>query len=84
MFFTIIIIATAIKNLKNDRDGIKDDRTRHIFKYEIKLNTEILPMIILLHEYKGQQDLLIDANKDELKTLIDIEMIQNVGASNRI
>ena len=41
-------------------------------------------MIILLHEYKGQQDLLIDASKDELKTLIDIEMIQNVGASNRI
>ena len=41
-------------------------------------------MIILLHEYKGQQELLIDANKDELKTLIDIEMIQNVGASNRI
>ena len=41
-------------------------------------------MIILLHEYKGQQDLLIVANKDELKTLIDIEMNQNVGASNRI
>jgi len=64
--------------------GVHDDRARHIFKYEIKLNSEILPMIILLHEYKGQQDLLIDANKDELKTLIDIEMIQNVGASNRI
>ena len=41
-------------------------------------------MIILLHEYKGQQDLLIDANKDELKTSIAISMIQSVWASNRI
>jgi Fic family protein len=56
----------------------------HIFRYEIELNSEILPMITRLHEYKGRQDLLIDANKDELKTLVDIAKIQSVGASNRI
>ena len=56
----------------------------HIFRYEIELNSEILPMITRLHEYKGRQDLLIDAHKDELKTLVDIAKIQSVGASNRI
>lgn len=56
----------------------------HIFKYEIELTSETLSAITRLHEYKGRQDLLIDANKDELKTLVDIAKIQSVGASNRI
>lgn len=56
----------------------------HIFRYEIELTSEILSAITRLHEYKGRQDLLIDANKDELKTLVNIAKIQSVGASNRI
>lgn len=56
----------------------------HIFRYGIELNSEILSAITRLHEYKGRQDLLIEANKDELKTLVDIAKIQSVGASNRI
>ena len=56
----------------------------HIFRYEIELTSEIFSAITRLHEYKGRQDLLIDANEDELKTLIDIAKIQSVGASNRI
>lgn len=56
----------------------------HVFRYEVNLSSEILSAITKLHEYKGRQDLLIDANKDELKTLVNIAKIQSVGASNRI
>ncbi|MCR5224476.1 MAG: Fic family protein [Alphaproteobacteria bacterium] len=56
----------------------------HIFRYEEKLNSEIVSMLTKLHEYKGRQDLLINANKDELRTLVDVAKIQSVGASNRI
>lgn len=56
----------------------------HIFRYGIELSSEILSAITRLHEYKGRQDLLIEANKDELQTLVDIAKIQSVGASNRI
>lgn len=48
------------------------------------LTPKIVQSIALIHEHKGRQDLFIEANKDELNTLVDIAMIQSTGASNRI
>ncbi len=48
------------------------------------LTPEIVHMIGKIHEHKGKQDLLVEANVDELKTLLEVAMIQSTGASNRI
>ena len=45
---------------------------------------EIVQMIGIIHEHKGKQDLFLEANIDELKTLLDVALIQSTGASNRI
>lgn len=48
------------------------------------LNPSIVQMIGRIHEHKGKQDLFVEANRDELKTLLDVALIQSTGASNRI
>lgn len=48
------------------------------------LTPEIVRMLTAIHEYKGRQDLFIEANSDELNTLLEVAMIQSTGASNRI
>lgn len=48
------------------------------------LTPEIVQLIACIHEHKGRQDLFLEANIDELKTLVDVAMIQSTGASNRI
>lgn len=48
------------------------------------LTPEIVQMIAQIHEHKGKQELFIEANQDELKTLLDVALIQSTGASNRI
>ena len=49
------------------------------------LTPEIVQLLTCIHEHKGRQDLFLEANTDdELKTLVDIAMIQSTGASNRI
>ncbi len=48
------------------------------------LTTEIVQLIAMIHECKGRQDLFLEANRDELKTLLDVAMVQSTGASNRI
>lgn len=48
------------------------------------LTPEIVQMISNIHEHKGKQDLFLEANKDELKTLLKVAFIQSTGASNRI
>ena len=59
-----------------------------IFNYsqEIQnlLTPEIVQLLTCIHEHKGRQDLFLEANTDELKTLVDVAMIQSTGASNRI
>jgi Fic family protein len=45
---------------------------------------EIVGMLTSLHEYKGRQQLFIEANADSLETLLEIAKIQSTGASNRI
>lgn len=60
----------------------------HSFDYIAKpiqcLTPEIVGMIASIHENKGRQELFIEANKDELKSLLDVAKIQSIGASNRI
>ena len=48
------------------------------------LTPEIVQMIGSIHEHKGKQELFLEANIDELKTLLEVAMIQSTGASNRI
>ena len=48
------------------------------------LTPEIVQMIGKIHEHKGKQDLFLEANIDELKTLLEVALIQSTGASNRI
>lgn len=48
------------------------------------LTPEIVQMISSIHEHKGRQELFIEANVDELKTLLEVALIQSTGASNRI
>ena len=45
---------------------------------------EIVQMVISIHEHKGKQELFLEANVDELKTLLEVALIQSTGASNRI
>lgn len=48
------------------------------------LTPEIVQMIANIHEHKGKQELFLEANIDELKTLLEVALIQSTGASNRI
>jgi len=48
------------------------------------LTPEIVRMVGSIHEHKGKQDLFLEANIDELKTLLEVALIQSTGASNRI
>ena len=48
------------------------------------LTPEIVQMVARIHEHKGKQELFLEANIDELKTLLDVALIQSTGASNRI
>lgn len=48
------------------------------------LTPEIVQMVASIHEHKGKQKLFLEANIDELKTLLEVAFIQSTGASNRI
>lgn len=48
------------------------------------LTPEIVKMVSGIYEHKGKQELFMDANIDELKTLLDVALIQSTGSSNRI
>lgn len=48
------------------------------------LKPEIVQMVGSIHEHKGKQELFLEANIDELKTLLEVALIQSTGASNRI
>lgn len=60
-------------------------RTFDYIKSPAKLLTpEIVQMVGSIHEHKGKQELFLEANIDELKTLLEVALIQSTGASNRI
>ena len=48
------------------------------------LTPEIVQMVSSIHEHKGKQELFLEANVDELKTLLEVALIQSTRASNRI
>ena len=45
---------------------------------------EIVNLLSMIHEYKGKQELFIEAQPDILKAMLEIARIQSTGASNRI
>ena len=53
-------------------------------KWHELLTPEIVKKLTLIHEYKGEQRLFIEAHKDELKELVEIAKVQSTEASNRI
>ena len=48
------------------------------------LTPEIVQMVSSIYEHKGKQELFLEANVDELKTLLEVALVQSTGASNRI
>jgi Fic family protein len=52
--------------------------------YQELLTPEIVSYLAQIHEQKGQQNLFVEAHKDELSELLEIAKIQSTEASNRI
>lgn len=60
----------------------------HIFDYKnapVKLLTpEITALLSTIHEYKGKQELYLNARPDVLNALIEVAKVQSTTSSNRI
>lgn len=52
--------------------------------YRKLLIPEIVRYLVQIHEQKGQQNLFVEAHKNELSELLEIARIQSAEASNRI
>lgn len=48
------------------------------------MNYELMNLVSAIHEYKGKQELFIEAKPDILESMLEIAKIQSTGASNRI
>lgn len=48
------------------------------------LDSEIMNLVSAIHEYKGKQELFIEAKPDVLEAMLEVAKIQSTGASNRI
>lgn len=48
------------------------------------LTPEVVSILTRLHEYRGRQELFIEAEADVLTALLEVAKIQSTGASNRI
>ena len=48
------------------------------------INEEIMNLVSSIHEFKGKQDLYIEAKPDILTEMLNVAKIQSTGASNRI
>lgn len=48
------------------------------------LTPDIVALLTQIHEFKGEQNLFIEANKDTLNQLVNIAKIQSIEASNKI
>lgn len=53
-------------------------------KWQQLLTPEIVTMLSQIHEFKGEQNLLIEARSDTLTQLVEIAKIQSTEASNKI
>ncbi len=60
----------------------------HIFDYETApsalLTPEIMALVGAIREYKGKQELYLNARADVLDALIQVARIQSTTSSNRI
>lgn len=56
----------------------------YIRGWEKLLTPEIVSLLTMIHEYKGEQNLFIEAKSDTLTQLVEIAKIQSTEASNRI
>ena len=86
---SIMSIDISVISWCNDGDNLK---MKEIFMREFDfknnptklLNPQIVQMVGSIHEHKSKQELFLEANVDELKTLLEVALIQSTGASNRI
>ena len=53
-------------------------------KWQKLLTPEIVSLLTQIHEYKGEQNLFIEAKADALTQLVEIAKIQSTEASNKI
>ena len=53
-------------------------------KWEKLLTSDIVALLTQIHEYKGEQNLFIEAKADALTRLVEIAKIQSTEASNKI
>lgn len=53
-------------------------------KWKQLLTPEIVSLLTKIHEYKGEQDLFMQTQKDELEYLLESARVQSIDASNRI
>lgn len=53
-------------------------------EYNQLLSPEIVILLSQIHEFKGKQDFMADANADVLTQLVEVAKIQSTDASNRI
>ena len=53
-------------------------------KWQLLLTPEIVMMLSQIHEFKGEQNLFIEAQSDTLTQLVEIAKIQSTEASNKI
>lgn len=53
-------------------------------KWQSLLTPEIVTMLSQIHEFKGEQNLFIEAQSDTLTQLVEIAKIQSTEASNKI
>ncbi|MBQ1941153.1 MAG: Fic family protein [Selenomonadaceae bacterium] len=52
--------------------------------YEALLTPEIVSLLSAIHEFKGEQNLFIEAQSDTLSQLLEVARIQSTEASNKI
>lgn len=53
-------------------------------KWQRLLTPDIVALLTQIHEFKGEQNLFIEANSDTLTQLVDLAKIQSTEASNKI
>ena len=53
-------------------------------RYQELLSLEVVALLTCIHEYRGEQNLLVKAKSDTLIQLVEIAKIQSTEASNRI
>ena len=53
-------------------------------KWQKLLTPDIVALLTQIHEFKGEQNLFVEANSDTLTRLVEIAKIQSTEASNKI